>query len=429
MEVMQPHHLIDVTFRPRLAGYLLASALMLAVAVSRQQSWLLAVSAFLPLYPWLLHALLVRHVNRRSGAWLSMHVDAVLVSLIAAALGFPLLTTAVLLTLLLASTLIVGGRQLLFRVMATGCMAFLITAVLRYRMVQSGTVTVNHDGAWADSLSDPVSVMILMVYMGIVAVLVHQETRLLNVSHRQEASSRQKLEGLGQRLRPFVAPQLFKLPEAEPARQRRRRLTVFFSDITGFTRLMDSLDESLVAELLGDYVETMNRIALGHGGTVDKFMGDGLMVFFGDPESRGAEADAISCLEMAVEMKHAVHRINRRWSGRIPGIELQIRMGIHSGYCLVGAFGGHERLEYTALGSTVNLASRLEHMADPGQILMSADTRKLVQRRAQVVDAGCHPVRGFRQSVQVYRLASMIPTAPGFQSLPGLKLLGRASRV
>ena len=146
---------------------------------------------------------------------------------------------------------------------------------------------------------------------------------------------------------------------------QRKKLTVFFSDITGFTEITDKsgIGKDLT-QLLNEYLTEMSLIALSYGATIDKYIGDAVMIFFG-VESRGVNADALACVKMAVAMQKRVRQLANIW--RDAGIErpLTCRIGIHTGYCTVGNFGSEDRVSYTAVGSGVNLASRLKALDAP----------------------------------------------------------------
>jgi len=182
----------------------------------------------------------------------------------------------------------------------------------------------------------------------------------------------------------------------------RKKITVFFSDIEGFTSLMDNLEEETVTAILNEYLNTMAQIAIEHGGTVDKFMGDGIMVFFGDHESQGTRKDALCCVRMALEMRRSLNCLRVKW--RQDGIfsDLHIRIGIHTGYCTVGNFGSEDRMDYTAIGSTVNIASRLEGKASRDGILISLDTFRLILDQLQCVEQAPVEVKGIKRPIENY---------------------------
>jgi hypothetical protein len=128
------------------------------------------------------------------------------------------------------------------------------------------------------------------------------------------------------------------------------------------------------------------------------------MIFFGDPESRGVNADALACVKMAVAMQKRVRQLATIW--RDAGIErpLTCRMGIHTGYCTVGNFGSEDRVSYTAVGSGVNLASRLESEAPPGEILISYETYAHVKDEISCEEVGQIRVKGFADPITTYRV-------------------------
>ena len=118
----------------------------------------------------------------------------------------------------------------------------------------------------------------------------------------------------------------------------------------------------------------MSKIALKYGGTIDKFVGDAILIFFGDPETKGEKEDAIACVSMAIEMRKRMQYLRAQWENQGISNPLEIRIGINTGYCNVGNFGSEDRLDYTIIGGEVNLASRLESNAKTGEILVSHET-------------------------------------------------------
>ena len=189
----------------------------------------------------------------------------------------------------------------------------------------------------------------------------------------------------------------------------RRWLTVCFADVVGFTRLTERLEPEELAAVLDDIQREMAHIAVAHGGTVDKFMGDGLLVLFGDDASRPRAADATACVAMALAMRAALPALNVTLRRAGLPADMQIRWGIASGTCTVGDFGSDDRLHYTALGRTVNLASRLETAAAPGDILMSDRTRKLVDSHVQCIPEGPLRLPGIDWPVDAFRVVGHTP--------------------
>ena len=182
----------------------------------------------------------------------------------------------------------------------------------------------------------------------------------------------------------------------------RKCLTVFFSDIEGFTALMDNLEEETVTRILNEYLNAMAEIAIEHGGTIDKFMGDGIMVFFGDPSTSGRSGDAIACIRMALVMREKVRLLRKKWSSEGIFSELHVRIGIHTGYCTVGNFGCDSRMDYTAVGSAVNLASRLEGKASQDGVLISGDTYQLVRDHIRTRERDPVFLKGINRRVEAH---------------------------
>jgi adenylate cyclase len=154
-------------------------------------------------------------------------------------------------------------------------------------------------------------------------------------------------------------------------RPEPRLVTVLFSDIIGFTQLSNTLRSRRVAELLNEYLAEMTRAVFDNGGTVDKFMGDAILALFGSPEEMTPNEQVRRAIAAARQMQRSLHLLNERWQAQ--GIsQVQFRCGIHQGTAVVGMFGGAERSDYTAIGPSVNIASRIQEAAEPDCILVSA---------------------------------------------------------
>ena len=191
-----------------------------------------------------------------------------------------------------------------------------------------------------------------------------------------------KLENLAKRLAKYLSPQIYQNIFDEnndtATTHSRKNLTVFFSDIVSFTDLTDTMEPEKLATVINSYLSEMSTIAIRYGGTIDKFIGDAIMVFFGDPESSGETLDALKCIEMAVSMLKRVEELQPHWKKLGVKNGISVRIGISNGYCTVGNFGSDLRLDYTVLGSPVNLAARLQSMSEPNKILIDENTKNLV---------------------------------------------------
>ncbi len=235
--------------------------------------------------------------------------------------------------------------------------------------------------------------------------------RVLAESDTQRARATealQRLETLSEQLAKYLPPQI---RDALVAGQydtgiatRRKKLSVFFSDIRNFTQTSESLQPEALTEYINEYFSEMTQIALAHGATIDKYIGDAMMVFFGDPDSRGVREDARACVEMALTMQERMAVLQQRWRAKGFDQPFEIRIGINTGYCNVGNFGSDQRLSYTILGGEVNLAQRLESNADVGGILVSYETWVHVQDMVEAEPRGAIQMKGIARPVQTFAI-------------------------
>jgi len=188
----------------------------------------------------------------------------------------------------------------------------------------------------------------------------------------------------------------------------RKKLTIFFSDIKDFTATTERLQPEELTEILNDYLTEMSAIASRHGATVDKFMGDAILAFFGDPETRGVAEDANACLRMAIDMQRQVARLNAKWRQR--GIEypFRVRMGINTGFCNVGNFGSSDRMDYTIIGAEANVAARLQSIAEPGGIVLSYETYALVRDAVRARPLPPISMKGISRDVVPYAVEGFV---------------------
>lgn len=213
-----------------------------------------------------------------------------------------------------------------------------------------------------------------------------QLNRLTKLSDGTQAKLTQANETMNNLLRNLqrfvpdvVVESLMRDGAEQIAANRREKITVFFSDIVGFTTLTERLDPERLAPLMTDYFSEMTEICAKWGGTLDQFIGDAIVIFFGAPQSLGDGEDARRALGMALDMQDRLNDLRLKWAQEGLTSPLTVRMGIATGYCNVGNFGSHERLHYTAIGSAVNSAARIQSLAEPNTILLAEDTYLLVR--------------------------------------------------
>ena len=182
---------------------------------------------------------------------------------------------------------------------------------------------------------------------------------------------------------------------------RRQELTVFFSDLRGFTAMSERLEPEELVDLLNQYLAEMTEIVFKHGGTLDKYIGDALMVFFGNPVSY--EDHAERAVSTALEMRARLEELQQRWMTRSQEF-LAMGIGITTGYVTVGNIGSPSRMDYTVLGNQVNLASRLADAAKGGQILVSERTLVAVRDRVVSTEIDQIQLQGVFRPIRIFEI-------------------------
>ncbi|HEX6978280.1 MAG TPA: adenylate/guanylate cyclase domain-containing protein [Alphaproteobacteria bacterium] len=242
-------------------------------------------------------------------------------------------------------------------------------------------------------------------------VAVYSDITELKEREESLAEKSATLEALSGKLAKYLAPQVYQSiftgQQDVKIASTRKKLTVCFSDIADFTETTDKMESEDLNHLLNHYLTEMSKIALQYGATIDKYVGDAIVMFFGDPETRGVKEDAIACVKMALAMQQRMGELADTWRGA--GIEtpLRCRIGIHTGYCTVGNFGSEDRMDYTIIGGAVNLASRLEHEAQPGRILISFETFAHVKDHIQCEELGHIRAKGIAYPIATYGVVAL----------------------
>ncbi len=243
-------------------------------------------------------------------------------------------------------------------------------------------------------------------------VLQRRQAAVIRAMNRELETGNEFLATLSMKISRYLSPQIYKSifsgQKDVVIHTERKKLTIFFSDIKDFTATTERLQPEQITQLLNEYFTEMSAIALRHGGTIDKFVGDAMLIFFGDPETKGAAGDAIACLRMALDMQHRIAVLNMKW--RNEGVEnpFRVRMGVNTGYCNVGNFGSVDRMDYTIIGAEANLAARLQSIAEPGHIAISYETYALV--RSILVAHALAPItmKGISREVIPYVVEGML---------------------
>ena len=241
-------------------------------------------------------------------------------------------------------------------------------------------------------------------------------------AEKMALEKKNEIEAISKQLSKYLSPQIyhsiFSGEKKADIVSQRKKLTIFFSDIVGFTEITDTLEAEEISSMLNFYLTEMSQIALSHGGTIDKYVGDAILVFFGDPETKGVQQDAINCVDMAIAMQSKMRELRNEWGTKFGLREpLSIRCGIATGYCTVGNFGSEDRLDYTVIGSQVNLAARLEAIAKPGSILISFDTYSQVSSEIRCAELDKLSVKGIREEVRTFEVLLEKKTARNIEKI------------
>jgi adenylate cyclase len=267
------------------------------------------------------------------------------------------------------------------------------------------------------------------------ALLVYLTLTIYN-HYVRDVDERLYREAFKSYVAPHILERIVANPELLAVQGQRKELTLLFSDVKGYTNLSNTRPAKEVLDLLHEYLEAMVQVVFRHEGTVDKIMGDGLMVFFGDPLPQEDHAErAVRC---AQDMLKALNALQATWRARgLP--DLEIRVGIATGEVFVGNIGSSQHLEYTAIGPAVNLAARLESNSRPGCILISEETYQRIPANIPCQAVKDLQLKGYEDGYTAYELRDTSDTVvdasaakdfevpPDSQSLPVTVVTGGLS--
>jgi len=363
-----------------------------------QSAWYMVTFAIL--YPHIFHAILqsTNIKNTTTQRSIALHMDAVYGGFWIFWIQFAIAPSILLITMLCFALIVAGGIRLLLTGNAVlGATAFLLASIFGLDFVPEAPIVV--------SIAYSIGTLL---FLSVAAYYIHMQANMLYNAKQEIETQQTSANELAHKMSKYLAPQvwqtIFSGKKDVTLETQRKKLVVFFSDIKGFTQLSDELEPEVLTELLNQYLTDMCDIALKHGGTIDKFIGDSLMIFFGDPTTEGTKTDAQKCVAMAIAMRKHMKVLQQKWSSQGIKTPLQIRMGINTGYCTVGNFGAEQRMDYTIVGKEVNLASRLESLAEAGEILLSYETFSLIKDTVMCRDKGEIDVKGFSRPLPIYQV-------------------------
>lgn len=256
----------------------------------------------------------------------------------------------------------------------------------------------------------------VMLYLIIGVPIAFFSARAQDVMKLRLDEARQQLDETAHLIARYVpaevAEDIFAGRSVATDGHQRRKLTVFFSDLVGFSDIAEELEPEDLALVLNEYFTEMTAIARKHGGTVDELQGDALLILFGAPHQTTNKDQAKRAVAMAAEMHAVMHDLNERW--RDMGITevLRVRMGINTGVVTVGHFGSADRVKYAALGKHVNIAARLQAIAQPGSTVLSYATYLLVKDSVDCTSLGEQQLKGIVRPVEAFRVNRLLEPAP-----------------
>ncbi len=324
-------------------------------------------------------------------------LDAAFIGFVLSAVQFTMLPTLLFIIMIQFNSLIIGG----IKKWALDNFSFVCGVGLTFLFWQP-------QWRFSADLSIGIAAIIsIFTYFCAYALYLHNSIRRLEMNAEKTLNETTLHKLRTYKLSRYLTPSVWKAineGREDSLKTERKRVTIFFSDIQGFSSLSEELESETITALLNQYLTEMTKIIGRYGGNIDKFMGDGLMVLFGDDHTEGLKADCVRCVSMAIEMRKKMKELQNTWYNQGIKKPLRIRMGINTGYCTVGTFGTSHYMDYTVLGTHVNLASRLESAADAGEVLISHETWSLVKDVIMCRDKGEVNVKGFSQPIKVYQV-------------------------
>ena len=289
----------------------------------------------------------------------------------------------------------------------TLCIAIPVTSVAAWALLEYSQLPLNQ--VWADLVFLSLGTLLIGTFAFMNERLLKQsfmQQQTIAKQHEELEARQQETEASRNLIRRYVpsavADNIISGNESDVAEPQRRRITVLFSDIVGFTDLADRLDAESLTQIINEYMAAMADIVDAHQGTVNEFIGDGVMALFGAPVELAPEMQAKQAISAAQAMQAIMPDMYQSWRKLGLEEELKIRIGINTGVLSVGSFGSEGRMTYTAIGLQTNIAARIQSHCTPGGILISNATYQLVDEVIDCEARGEVECKGVHFPVKVY---------------------------
>lgn len=230
--------------------------------------------------------------------------------------------------------------------------------------------------------------------------LIEEFNRSLEDKVKKQVEEIQRTSRLKRYVSPQIAESIISSGNDKYLINARKLLTICFSDLKGFTEASESMEPEDTVTLLNEYFTEMTKIIFKYGGTLDKFIGDGILVFFGDPIMYNNHAER--AVRMAIDMREKVRELRKHWLQN--GCNIDIYFGINTGYATVGNIGSEIQMNYTVIGHQVNIAHRLQMEARPGQILITTRTLSEINDMVETEEIKDVKLKGINKPINVYNV-------------------------
>lgn len=230
--------------------------------------------------------------------------------------------------------------------------------------------------------------------------LIEEFNRSLEDKVKRQVEEIQRTSRLKRYVSPQIAESVISSGGDKYLTNARKLLTICFSDLKGFTEASENMEPEDTITLLNEYFAEMTKIVFQYGGTLDKFMGDGILVFFGDPVVYKNHAER--AVRMAIDMRNKVHELQNHWLKT--GCNIDIYFGINTGYATVGNIGSEIQMNYTVIGHQVNIAHRLQMEAKPSQILITQRTFSEIKDLVETEEIKAVKLKGINKPVDIYNV-------------------------